>query len=317
MVYAGDANGTRGENVAQSAAGATSGDDPAQFGAAGTAASQSSPRQELGPTPANVFHSAVYGRTIPHSLERSMPKSFRALLAFVAVLAIAAPAAAANSSSATLAPAPVATEPTPEPTPTETTPPPFVPDLRTERTYLACNGANKVQNNEGQVAWNTTKPATSYTAGGGCGSADPGLLINTADDGGADLVATGTYTGNLDKISVHLHTIDGPYSRSGVFPVTVGTQVEVDGVIVFESGADGIELDAVRSSTGATALAEYTITNLNRLASTDLKEHEVIVRVATHFSDDANAWVWGASEIDSGVTFNPTAISGVKVKATG
>lgn len=166
------------------------------------------------------------------------------------------------------------------------------------------------------MQWNITAPATSYTGGAGCGFADPGWLGNTADNGAADLVATGTYAGNLDRIAVHLHTIDGAYTRSGVVPGTIGLQVEVDGEIIYESSADdGLTVDVTRSETGATGLIEATITDINKLTEEDLATHDVIVRASTFFSDDVNGRVWGASEIDSGVTFNPTKVAGTRVRA--
>ena len=218
-----------------------------------------------------------------------MFKPARALLAAAAVVAMAVPATAQTTD--------------------------FVPVLTEERTYLLCNGANKVQNQNNPVQWSTAAPTTSYTGGAGCGFADPGLLVNTADTGQADLVMSGTYTGNLDKISVHLHSIDGPATRSGLVPVTVETQVEVDGVIVFDGTATPVAMDPQRSESGATALVQYTVTDINQLAESDLKTHDVIVRVATYYSDDVHGWVWGASEIDSGITFNPTKLSGTRVRA--
>jgi hypothetical protein len=195
----------------------------------------------------------------------------------------------------------------------------FVPDLREERAYLLCAGSNKVQNDSTPVAWDTTAPATSYTAGAGCGFADTGesdeeLKPVVGDDPTGELVLAGTYTGNLSSLSVHLHAIDGPWTRSELFGLELITSVDVDGVTIYDS-AGPLLLNHVRSDSGATIFGEYTITDIGLLDEADLAEHEVVVRINARYSDDLYGWVWGAAEIDSGVTFNPPKVAGTRVRA--
>lgn len=192
----------------------------------------------------------------------------------------------------------------------------FVPELVEQRTYLLCDGGNKIQNESTPVAWSTDAPSASYNSGAGCGFADPGPWGPGVEEATGELVLAGTYTGNLDTLSVHLHAIDGAFSRTGVWPMYVISAVEVDGNVIFDSGAE-MELEPLRSESGITALGEYTITNIGLLEEADLTEHEVVIRVKTAYDDDFYGWVWGATEIDSGVTFNPAKISGTRVRATG
>ena len=195
----------------------------------------------------------------------------------------------------------------------------FVPQLTEERTYLLCDGPNKVQNDSTPVAWDTTPPGTSYTAGAGCGFADSGdsdaeTKPVLGEDPTGELVMAGTYTGNLDNLSVHLHAIDGPWTRSELFGLEIVTSVEVDGNVIYDS-AGAVDISYVRSASGATILGEYTVTGIGLLEEADLAEHEVVVRVNANYSDDLYGWVWGATEIDSGITFNPAKLAGTRVRA--
>lgn len=197
----------------------------------------------------------------------------------------------------------------------------FTPVLTEERTYLLCDGPNKVQNDRTPVAWNTTAPATSYTAGAGCGFADSGESAEetkpvVGEDPTGELVLAGTYTGNLDNLTVHLHVIDGPWTRSGLFGMEIITSVEVDGNVIYDS-ADAVDVSYVRSASGATILGEYTVTGIGLVEEADLVEHEVVVRINSNYSDDLYGWVWGAKKIDSGITFNPSTLAGTRVRATG
>lgn len=195
----------------------------------------------------------------------------------------------------------------------------FAPVLTEERTYLLCDGPNKLQNDSTPVAWDTTAPATSYTAGAGCGFADSGESDEetkpvVGEDPTGELVLAGTYTGNLDNLTVHLHAIDGPWTRSELFGMEIVTSVEVDGNVIYDS-AGAVDVSYVRSESGATILGQYTVTGIGLVEETDLVKHEVVVRINANYSDDLYGWVWGATEIDSGITFNPTTLAGTRVRA--
>lgn len=226
-----------------------------------------------------------------------MIKPARTLLAATAALAIAIPATA------------------------ETTDEEFVPDLREERTYLLCAGDNKVQNDSGPVAWDTTPPAASYQSGAGCGYADtgpsdPDTEPILGEDPTGEIVLEGTYKGNLETLSVHLHSIDSHWTRSELFPLGVTASVEIDGNTVLDTEGNAIDMTPVRSESGLTAFVEFSLTHIGLVSEADLTEHEVVVRINSYYSDDINGWVWGASEIDSGLTFNPATLAPVRVRAT-
>ena len=195
----------------------------------------------------------------------------------------------------------------------------FVPDLHEERGYLLCAGELKVQNNGASVGWDTAPPAASYTEGAGCGFADSGpsdpeTEAVLGEDPTGELVIAGMYTGNLDSLSVHLHAIDGPWTRTELFGMELSTSVEVDGTEIYNSNGS-LLVPHVRSESGLTILGEYTITDIGLLDEADLTEHEIVVRINSYYSDDLYGFVWGASEIDSGVTLNPTKVFGAKVRA--
>jgi hypothetical protein len=215
-----------------------------------------------------------------------MPKMPRLLLTAVTVvlLAVALPAAAETSG--------------------------FAPDLRTERTYFVCKddyrGQDKVQNQSNPGQWTTTAPNASYTSGAGCVLVDSGALHNpdNAADGGGDAAFLGTYTGNLSSLTVHMHDFDGVYTRANYSPgARINVHLEVDGEVMFST--TGLQLKPVPGPVRTTALAEFTITDLNLLSEADLTQHQVTLIIGTYYGDDVHTWAWGASEVPSGITFNP------------
>ena len=195
----------------------------------------------------------------------------------------------------------------------------FVPDLRHERTYFVCQdyrGQDKVQNQSNPGKWTTTAPTASYTSGAGCVLVDSGVLHNPDGDagGGGDAAFAGTYTGNLSSLTVHMHDVDGVLTRANISPGTrINAYIEVDGQAVYNMR--GLQLKPVAGPIRTTALAEFTVTDLNLLEEPDLKEHEVAVIIGVYYSDDVHTWAWGASEIASGISFNPTKPAATVVSA--
>jgi hypothetical protein len=188
----------------------------------------------------------------------------------------------------------------------------WVPVFNTERTYVHC-GADKVTANEhATYTWNTTAPAASFTANGGCGSLDSNFLD------GDGVTFTGKHTGNLKQLTVHAWMIDCCLTRAGVFTeIWVDASVQIDGSdVVF---TQTLEVPPIPSETGTSRLFEFSVTGINLLTEADYKEHDVSVSLETASISDGDkvGWVLDATEVQTGVTFSPTALAAYRVPADG
>jgi hypothetical protein len=192
----------------------------------------------------------------------------------------------------------------------------FVPELIETPTYLLCEGTTKVAQANYAVdgievtTWGTDAPTQSVQAGAGCGSADTSLTGTTTNNPIYDFPMSGTFTGNLDAITVELHSID---TTGRLGDINVDLQLSIDGKVVLTDAL--VTAPVTTSSTGATESITFTITDLDLLEEADLKTHRVELTVQTHFLDDANGWVWGTTEVPSGLTFNPETPEAVRVRA--
>lgn len=204
----------------------------------------------------------------------------------------------------------------------------FVPNLRNEQTWFAC-GADKVDNVRRQEAkpvptWDTTAPTQSVRDGAGCASVDS-PFTQSASDNIYDTTFEGTFTGNLDTLTVEAHSIYvGPARNGGA--MTVGVRLLVDGEAVVIS-PDGIsrlvQVTPVPSSTRLSERVRLSITDIGFVAETEDAEH--IVTLLLHngqtlstgptVTDMAGAWVWDTTEVPSGITFNPATLETARVAA--
>ena len=188
----------------------------------------------------------------------------------------------------------------------------WTPDYIETPVFLHCTGDTKVGNlhavADGMVvSWDENKPTTSYTAGGGCGTADT-ALSGTADHNPIyDFTTSGYYTGNIDTITLRLWAIEGAGRAFDEFTVDLHLKVDGEDVIARDTPAEAV---AIPSSTGATRLYEVTVTGVDLSSQVDsTSEHEIIATVYPKFVDGSGggiAWVYDAAEIDSGLVFNDT-----------
>jgi len=203
------------------------------------------------------------------------------------------------------------------------TPPgePFVPEYIETEEFLHCNGATKVGNAHAtvdgtRVAFDTTKPTASYTTGAGCGTVDTFLAGTSNHNPIYDFPVRGSFTGNIDNITVRYWGIDFCGSRA-LEEWTVDLHLVIDGVdILTRTPATNAYAPTINSSTGISRLYEVTVTKvgLNTLAD-HTAEHEIELTVYPKFVDGSGCviWVYDAAEIDSGLVINDTTPSPVKV----
>ena len=201
----------------------------------------------------------------------------------------------------------------------------FVPNIRTERVYFHCEGATKVHNtvSDASIGWNTTAPTQSVTQGAGCGTHDNPLHGNNQVSV-QDSHFEGTYTANLDTLTVELHNIYAGKARA-TGPLTFNVRLTVDGVARLGAAGTDVTVQPVRSSTGASEMVRFSVTDLGLLDEPNDMEHAVLMTVsggavaadAVVFPvrDTMNAWVYDTTEVPSGITFAPKTLEAVKVKA--
>jgi hypothetical protein len=206
------------------------------------------------------------------------------------------------------------------------TPPgePFVPEYVETETFLHCNGATKVGNvhatlDGNRVAFDTTKPTASYTTGAGCGTVDTFFGGTTDNNPIYDFPIRGTFTGNIDNITIRFWAIDFTASRA-LEEFTVDLHLVIDGVPILARNADGTATPAhaptISSETGISRLYEVTVTKVGLNSLTDhTQEHEIELTAYTKYVDGSGGlvWVYDAAEIDSGLVINDTTPSPVKV----
>jgi hypothetical protein len=217
------------------------------------------------------------------------------------------------------------------------------PTFRTQNVYFHCTGPTKVHAINttlaaGLVPWNTTAPAQSYTQGAGCGTLDS-PFYHADPTTPYDASFRGTFSGNLKNLTVRLHNLLLGRARTG--DVTqLGVRLSIDGQDYLPLGMGHgtlVDVTPTPSSTGATELLEFSITDIGSAKEikdaqgtvTDIQttgpvtedgdgsvEREITLIVTPFYSTNNNAFVWDAIEIASGMTFNPATLAGSRVKAT-
>ena len=227
------------------------------------------------------------------------------------------------------------------------------PTFKTSNAYIHCTGSTKISQatwlegilngGTGHNMWNATPPSQSVTAGAGCGGLDWGGTTNPLYDTGFE----GYFTGNLRDVTVRLYSL--PIDPRATGPQQLRLNGWIDGVPIFPPGAQPnngrvVTVTPVRSSTAASDLWEFSITNLGyaidifdeegnlvdvetggmALEDADgVTEHNMVLYVGLHgtaFGQDPNghkvgAWVWDTTEVPSGLVFNPPTLAAAKVAA--
>lgn len=185
---------------------------------------------------------------------------------------------------------------------------PEPPPVVNESFYFKCQEPNKVQNSllAYAPAWTKTKPATSFTAGAGCGFADTGALQGTSPDNKLyDAAFGGTYDGRIRSFNVELHDLVLTQASTQILPdYKVEVHILADGEAL--TPADGVEtaLVPVRSSTGASQSFKFGVQLKKDLEPSEGRQ--ITIGIKSWYSDSAAAWVFGASEVPAGVEFHPT-----------
>lgn len=199
----------------------------------------------------------------------------------------------------------------------------FTPKLEKKDLFLTCSGTTKENfTNElsggAQPTWSDRAPA-SVTTGAGCGKLDDGLFSGAVFRTPFQLGFGGAYTGNLDALTVTLHSANATPGRATNAPAPLDVRMTVDGISMFGQGTATSASGAVNTipaprrvvvtptgagSTGQVTQYQFTVTGLGLLLEKDQGAHEIAFDIAAPGAV-AQGWLWGAAEAPTGVTITP------------
>lgn len=210
----------------------------------------------------------------------------------------------------------------------------FVPNTPLTQTYVECGGTtpeyfvNGFVLEESSPTWSETKPA-SVTTGAGCGMYDDSQLSGTVQDTVWDLNFGGTYTGNLDELTVDLFDMGVGPTRNGE-PITLEVRVTIDGISLFgveeNESIDGtisaspakrtVTVTPAAAASGVLSQYSFSIKGIDLLLPEDDTKHDIKFTISSHWEGlNTHEWVWGNSEAPTGVTFTPAALETSFLKA--
>ncbi len=192
------------------------------------------------------------------------------------------------------------------------------PTKRTERVYFKCVDGQKLQNiprvNGAIPTWNTTAPTQAF-AQGGCGQYENLLTDGANPRNPHDAVWEGTFTGNLDNLSVEVHNIFVGAARTGG-PFSARVKVFVDDVLYLNQGP--VRLTPVPSSAGPSVKLAFSLTDFQLMTEDgDGTQQRTITLVLGSFTEIQSLWVWGSTDAPSGITFNPETLESVQLPVAG
>lgn len=194
---------------------------------------------------------------------------------------------------------------------------PIEPTYDPGAVFFTCNGTqDKVKNGQSTWGFSTAAPTASFTAGGGCGFVDTGLAGANAGNNVYDAVAEGQFTGAVKSLNVELHDLVlGLVEANTLGGVSFTAILEVDGVEVLNTTDQDPPLEAVGvvSSTGISQKITFGV-DLSRKLIKGEGVHTYRLTIGKYYSDTASGWVGGATEIPSGIQFNPQKIATPTIK---
>lgn len=209
----------------------------------------------------------------------------------------------------------------------------FVPVPVTGQMFLQCTD-DAIKVDTATATWGPEAPA-SVTTGAGCGKPDDPIFTGTVQESPYTMALKGTVKGNLDSLTVTLHSADFGPGRAPGAPVTLDVRATVGGKSLFgfteNESVSGVvtaaplerQVTVTPTATGATGGVRaytFTITGIDFLTQEDLDKrggHSILIDVADATpvtiptgslgASNANAWMWGAAEAPSSVVFSPEA----------
>jgi hypothetical protein len=198
---------------------------------------------------------------------------------------------------------------------------PEAPVIEEQRVYFHCNGDTKVANvhatlDSAIVGWSTEAPTASFTEGAGCGTVDTALTGSADHNPLYDAPFEGSFRGNLDSLTVHAHSL-APINANLADEFEVFVLLQVGGRTLVSRNTM-VKADAIASATGLSSLFEFTVSDIGMVEpGVSTRSRQVQLTLMTRYLDDNNNWVFDTTEVDSGITFNPSEPAAVSLPSQG
>lgn len=183
-------------------------------------------------------------------------------------------------------------------------------ELSERRVYFACDDAHIANTHgEGTFGWSDEAPQAPMADGSGCTflgvQGDP--YLGQHEVGGVPISAAfeGTVEGGLDALTVRLWNLDVSRSRSPGVPtpgLSIFVWLTVDGVASLDRRE--VILEPV-SEQQLWRQFQFTVTDLGFAEGNDDARHHIELRLGVGSRTEASFWAFGASDVPSGLDFNP------------
>ncbi len=164
-------------------------------------------------------------------------------------------------------------------------------------------------------SWDTTKPATATTGGGGSAYLGNPVTEIVMEPFGKESgpVFVGQYTGNVDNLAVEMY-LSSPYAVvTAEYPVR--TRLVIDGVEIYaDAEATYVPAEAVGTTTHKIRFAYKDIYDMLRLEGiSGSGEHTVTLSVLPFYFLTEAVFLYDASDAPSGMIFNAPSLQGYTV----
>ncbi|MGH2712230.1 MAG: hypothetical protein ACRDH9_13645 [Actinomycetota bacterium] len=211
---------------------------------------------------------------------------------------------------------------------------PLDPQFKTQRVYFHCSAPTPVGNvnlvADGSIpGWDTSAPS-SVTGGEGCTTADANgvVVVVNPQENPTDGVWRGTFTGNLNTLTVNAHCMFCVGTARADGAATLGVRLNIDGEAITGDGGDSHDVQVVEENSGITQLYEFSVTDIafvepnldtngdgigdNPFGSV---EHTITLTLDGYDvgTNTFGQWVYDTSEVDSGITFNPASLAATRI----
>jgi hypothetical protein len=208
---------------------------------------------------------------------------------------------------------------------------PTDPQFRNEQVYFHCAGSTPIGNvslvaEDTIPSWNTTPPAGGVQDGNGCGTLDFNgvVVVVNPQDNPTDGVWRGTFTGNLNSLTVSLYNLLAVGTSRADGAGTLGVRLDIDGEPITGDGSDSHDVTAVDTNSGVTQRYDFSITDIGFVEPNDDvngdgigdnpfgKEQHTLTLTVDGYDVGTNTfgnWVYDTTEVPSGIEFNPATLA--------
>jgi plastocyanin len=176
--------------------------------------------------------------------------------------------------------------------------------LHTERVWFTCPDGTGISQLDGASTWTVDQPPE----GDGCTSVDTGHHASSAEDTVSHTVFRGTFTGNLDSLTVRLHL--DRLADGDMTDIAVGLAVDGKERVPWPTNATVIRTEDTPPGT-----VDVSVHRIGLLDEADDKKHELTLTLSLRGDLATGVWCWGSDTAPSGITFHPASLAETVIPA--